>query len=355
MKTFTEGELRNAVRTLEMPDDMAEHLLAVIQNVRAGSSSARFEAAHVAYYLGSLLIIGAMGWFVTDAWDRLSGIALTAIALTYAAVFGTVGRVLWSKPALRVPGGLLSVVAVCMTPLAVYGIERHAGWWPQNDPGGYVNFHPYINGSWVGMEAATIVIAAIALRYIRFPFLTAPAVWALWYMSMDATSILFRRTWSFHDECWISIAFGLVMLMIGYFADGKREGDFSFWFYFFGLLTFSGGLSLLGDGSQVGRAIYGLIHFGLIVLSILLQRRAFLIIGGIGVFAYLAEEATNYFKDSFSFTLALTLIGILFLVVGVLYTRHEGRLREAFMPWMPERIRRRHMPAAQEELRRFYS
>jgi hypothetical protein len=40
-----------------------------------------FHAAHVAYYLGALIVAGAMGWFVTMAFDRLAGGMLTLIAL----------------------------------------------------------------------------------------------------------------------------------------------------------------------------------------------------------------------------------------------------------------------------------
>lgn len=206
MKTITEIELRSAARSEGVPDEFIDRLLAAIPaSISRSEVAPRFEAAHVAYYLGSLLIIGAMGWFVTNAWDRLSGIMLFGIALLYAVVFSGVGRILWSKPVTRIPGGLLTAVAVCMTPLGVYGLERQAGWWPQHDPGGYANFHPYINGSWVGMEAVTILVAAIALRYVRFPFITAPAAYALWYMSMDATSLIFHCSWNFHAQCWISV------------------------------------------------------------------------------------------------------------------------------------------------------
>jgi hypothetical protein len=343
MKTLTESELRQAIRALGLPDNLPDQILAAVPDVPEHSNAApRFEAAHIAYYLGSLLIIGAMGWFITSAWDGLSGLTLTAIALAYALVFGAAGSFLWKRPATRIPGGLLTAVAVCMTPLAVYGIERQLGWWPSTNPGSYANFHPYINGSWIVMEIATILVAAIALKFIRFPFILAPAAYALWYMSMDATAFFFGHSWNFHQECWISVGFGVVMLAVGYFADGYRDADFSFWFYLFGLLCFSGGLSLLGNGSQLGKAVYCLIHLGLIVLSIVLQRRAFLVFGGLGVFAYLADEATSFFRNSFGFTLGLTLIGIVFIAAGILYKKNEAALTEALSPLIPERIRHRH-------------
>jgi hypothetical protein len=342
MKNFTERQIQTAIERAGLGPDVFTSIRTAL--LAEPDERAGFEPAHIAYYMGALLIIGGMGWFVTNAWDSLSGAMLSVIALVYGAIFGSVGWMFWRKPAMKIPGGLLATVAVCMTPLFVYGVEKQAGWWPVDNPGGYANFNPYINGSWVGMEAVTILVAAIFLRFVRFPFITAPAAYALWYMSMDATSLIFGKTWDFHHECWISAGFGVLMLAVGFFADGESDQDFAFWFYLFGLLAFSGGLSLLGNGSQLGKAVYCLIHLALIAISIILQRRAFLVFGGLGVFAYLAEEATGFFRNSFSFTIALTVLGIAFIAAGILFKRNEAELAARLTPLMPERIRRRYMP-----------
>jgi len=340
MKNFSDQQLQSAVERVGLEPEIFQRLRAELLGIT--ETQAGFEAAHIAYYLGALLIIGAMGWFITNAWDSLSGLTIFLIAAAYAAAFGWVGVLLYRSPATRIPGGLLATVAVCMTPLAVYGIERQIGWWPVTDPGSYTRFHPYIDGSWVLMEATTVLVAAVFLRYIRFPFVTAPAAYALWYMSMDATALLSGNHWTFHQQCQISIIFGVVMLAVAYFADGETENDFSFWFYLFGLLAFTGGLSLLGGGTQLGKAIYCLLHLALIVTSILLQRRAFLVFGALGVFIYLADEATGFFRNSFAFTIALTLLGIVFIAAGILFKRNEDKLTQWLSPWIPARARHRH-------------
>ncbi len=46
----------------------------------------------------------------------------------------------------------------------------------------------------MAMEVGTIPAAAIALRFIRFPFLRTPIAFTLWYMSMDLTPLLFGQT-----------------------------------------------------------------------------------------------------------------------------------------------------------------
>jgi len=340
MKNISEQQLQIAVERAGLEASVFDRIRAAL--LTQPDEKPGFEAAHIAYYLGALLIIGAMGWFITNAWDSLKGATVAMIAVVYGIVFGGAGVFLYRRVATQIPGGLLATVAVCMTPLAVYGVERQVGWWPANDPSSYTQFHPMINGSWVGMEIMTILVAAIFLKFVRFPFLTAPAAYALWYMSMDATSFVFGKQWTFHQECWISVGFGLVMMAVGFFADGESDKDFAFWFYLFGVMAFSGGLTLLGDGSQLGKAVYCLIHLGLIVLSIVLQRRVFLVFGALGVFGYLASEATGYFRNSFSFTIALTVLGVVFIAAGMLFKRNEAALTKALSPLIPDRVRHRH-------------
>jgi hypothetical protein len=340
MRKISVSELRAAIDRAGLPADTFDRIHAALTAEPENAPS--FEAAHISYYLGALLIIGAMGWFITNAWDTLSGFTLTAIAAAYGILFGSVGVRLYHRTSTRIPGGLLVAVAVCMTPMAVYGLERAAGWWPDHDPGSYANFHPYINGSWVLMECATVLVAGVALKFVRFPFITAPAAYALWFLSMDATALLFGAHWTFHQECWISVAFGLAMLIAAYLMDGGSGPDFSFWFYLFGLLTFSGGLSLLGNGSQLGRAIYCLIHLAMVVAAVLLQRRVFLVFGGLGIFSYLVMEAVDYFRNSFGFTISLTLIGIVFIAAGIAFKRNEASLEAKLARFVPGRVRHRH-------------
>jgi hypothetical protein len=340
MKKISMAELQQAFERAGLSGEAWEHIRTILS--AEPETAPAFEAAHVSYYLGALLIIGAMGWFITNAWNRLGGLTIAAIALAYALVFGGVGARLFRRAATRVPGGLLVAVAVCMTPLAVYGLERWAGWWPAGDPGGYTRFHPWIDGSWVVMELATIAAAALALWRVRFPFITAPAAYALWYLSMDGTDWLFGKHWTWQQECHISVIFGLVMLAVAWFLDGRRDLDFAFWFYLFGLLTFSGGLTFLHSDNEWGKALYCLIHFAMLVAAVLLRRRVFLVFGGIGVFCYLAQEAQEHFRNSLGFTLALTAIGVVFIAVGILYKKNESMLEARLAPLMPARIRERH-------------
>ncbi len=46
-----------------------------------------------------------------------------------ALAFAIAGHVLWNRPGLRTPGGLLIAVAVAMVPLIVYGLQDWLQLW----------------------------------------------------------------------------------------------------------------------------------------------------------------------------------------------------------------------------------
>lgn len=307
---------------------------------RRGAGAPRFDLAHVAYYAGALVVISAMSWFMTEAWDSFGGGGLSAVALVYAVVFYALGHELWFRRELPVPGGLLITVAVCMTPLAIYGVERMTGFWPQADPGSYPGYHRWIKAGWLLMELGTVLAGAIALRFVRFPFLTAPIAFSLWYLSMDLTPLLIGQG-DFSDEQQrvVSLWFGLAMLVASYCVDRRTREDYAFWGYLFGLLAFWGGLSLAQNASELAKFGYFLVNLVLMVLSVLLQRRAFLVFGGLGVFLYLAHLAREVFADSLAFPFALSLMGVLIIYGGVQFQRHEEWIESIVTGWIPKSVR----------------
>jgi hypothetical protein len=310
------------------------------------SERPRFDAPHVAYYLGALIVIGAMGWYVTDGWETFTGVELSIIGVAYASVFLIIARRLWDQAQLRVPAGLLYTMAVCMTPLVIYGIEKATGIWPQGDPGKYRDYHVWVKGSWILIELGTILAGLLALRTRRFPFLTAPIAFSLWYMSMDLAPLLYGTqdlTLTSQERSWVSVWFGLAVILVSYLADlrNRLEEDFMFWGYLFGLLAFWGGLSLLDSGSELSRFMYFLINVGLIATSVVLMQRVFLVFGALGVCGYLGHLAYRVFRDSVAFPFVLSVAGMLVIYLGVLYQRHRFAI---------ERFALSHLPAAFHDL-----
>ncbi|MBC7542576.1 MAG: hypothetical protein H7338_07590 [Candidatus Sericytochromatia bacterium] len=411
--------------------------------------SPRFDFLNVAYYFGALLVMGAMGFFMTLGWEAFGGGGIAAIAVAYAAAFVLAGRRLWYKHQLYVPGGLLITMAVAMVPLATYGIQRALNVWPDADPGNFREFHQWVKGGWFTMEIVTVLAAGAALRWFRFPFLVAPIAFCLWYMAMDATPLIAGANFTWLDRGWVSLGFGIATIASGVIAEKKVHRDFGFWLYLFGQLAFWGGLTTvagwheghgwvtsglrillggLGLAAVIGGTrtrhpvftvfgvyavlqyigylawpegpwqsaqaiIYGLVlcavafagdtrrpkdpagwvyllgaftlNMGIIALTfrhadewrkglfavaclafmliaIILQRRIFLVIGALGMLAYIGRLATEIFADSLIFPFILSGIGIGIIALAVAYRRQHERLRTAIVsklpPWLIERL-----------------
>ncbi len=276
------------------------------------------------YYLGALIVVGAMGWFMNSAWEILGGAGLFSIAAVYALAFIIAARHFRGKSVVL--SGLLIVMAVCMTPLGVYGLQKWLGLWPKGYPGVYRDFHIWVKSGWFTMEVATLAAGLIGMRFARIPFAMAPVAFTLWYMSMDVTPILFGegRYWTYHK--YVSIAFGMIMIAAAFIIDRRREVDYAKWLYIFGAIAFWGGLSALQSGSEYKRAIYCAINVFLMFCGVLLERKVFLVLGGIGTFGYIGHLAWTVFRDSLFFPFALTLVGLAVVYAGWLYHRRQAEL-----------------------------
>ena len=301
---------------------------------------ARFSGLNVAYFFGALVVIAAMGWLMTLGFQKMGPWAVCATAVAYGAAFTVAGHRLWHSADLKVPGGLLYTMAVCMTPLAIWGLETATGFWAAGNPGNYRDFYPFIRGSWIWMEAGTVVAALLALRRVKFPFLVAPAAVALWFMSMDFAAYLAGdRHWQLALGQRVSITFGLAMLFVAYLVDHRTREDFAFWLYLFGMTALWGAITSMDSGSEWRRFLYCLLNLGFIAISVLLRRRVFLLYGAIGVNAYLVRLAWTVFKDSMLFPFALTALGLSVIAVTVKYQRNRQAVDARLQSWLPEWVR----------------
>lgn len=307
--------------------------------------AARFDAIHVLYYAGALIVIGAMGIFATTAFEGLGGWGLFGVAVAYAGGLTALGNRLWRSAATRMPGGLLIAAAASMAPLAVYGVQDALDVWSADKPRGYADFYPLINASWVYMELAAVVAAAVALRYWPFPFILLIASLALWFMSMDLAALILHHRASDWEVDYdlrrrMSEIFGGAMILLAWILDVKwrRLGDFGFWLHLFGALALWGGITA-GGGGEFAAAGYCAFNIAFIAFGVFLNRRVYAVFGVIGVTMYLGHLAADLFKDAISFTFALTALGLAIVFAGVWLERRRAALSDFFDHHLPAPIR----------------
>jgi hypothetical protein len=301
----------------------------------------RFDFVNLLWYLGALIVIGAMGLFSTNAFSLWGAESLLYTSTGYAAVFVLAGSYLWKRKGLHTPGGLLIVCAVGMAPLFVYAAQALAGHDPtQTLP--YRDFYIWVKSSWLPMELGAIAAALAALVFFPFPFLVMPIAFSLWFMSMDLTPwIAGGESFTWDDRAKVSMVFGALMLLCAWAVDLRRwrSGDFAYWLHLFGLMAFWGGLTEQHSGDALGKAVYCAVNVGLIFLSLYFMRRAYAVFGGIGLTLYLGYLADEVFRNSIAFPFALSAIGLLIIAAGLFFHRFGDRISKALGGVLPAFLR----------------
>ncbi|KAF1052347.1 MAG: hypothetical protein GAK43_01972 [Stenotrophomonas maltophilia] len=331
--SITCQDLARAVAAGILQPGQDQRLLAFLETQNPERPS--FQLAHVAYYFGAVLIIAAMGWLLTEAWMNIGDIALLLIAVVYMGLFTLTGLNLWKRN-LQIPGGLLGAVAVSLTPLLVFALQRLTGFWADDDAQTrYHNYYLWVNSAWLLMEAATLLVGLAMLRLLPFPFIVMPMAIALWFMSMDLTEVIYGTAFGWEDRRLISVWFGLAVILGSLLVDGRTQRDYAFWGYLAGLAAFWGGLSLMDSGSEWGKAGYGVINLGLMGLAIVLRRPLFMVFGAFGVAGYLGYLSYDVFSDSLLFPVVLTFIGLGLIAIGIAYQKRRQHLTERLRAGLP--------------------
>lgn len=345
MSAIRRSDLDSAVGAGILSAEQADRLAAHLAG--AQDERPRFSFVHVLYYLGGMIAIGAMSLFMTIGWNALGGWGGFFISICYAILALALTHWLLERRHLHVPAGILATLAVVMVPLAVFFAQMALGYWGEGKP--YRDYHVFIDWRWITMEFATLAIGAVLLWRYRFPFMLMPIAVTLWYMSMDLVPFLMGqdRVYDWEIRKFISLWFGLVMTLLAFWVDlrSRFSRDYAFWLYLFGVLTFWGGLSLMGSGSEWRKLAYCGINVLMILAGAVLGRRVFAVFGGLGVAMYLGNLSWRVFKDSMIFPLALSALGLAIIGLGVLWQRREAqwsaRLRSALPAPLRELIEAR--------------
>jgi hypothetical protein len=325
-----------------LTSEQAEELWQALQN--RVQNRPKYDLAGIAYAIGIGIVIASMSWLMRTVWYAFGGAGIFTTGIFYTIGFLVAGSWLWHKQNRRILGGLLVMLAVCLTPITLYGLQMWAGVWPHNQAGNYQEYYLWVKNSWLVIELTTILIAFCSLKITPLPLLTVPIILCLWIMAIDLTPLLLGQidlTWE--QQLLVCLWFGLTCLVVAYGIDlreKKNEPDYAFWFYFFGLLSFWVGISLMGGEDQLQRFLYCLINLGLIALAALLKRRVFLLFGGVGVLAYFYQLAYSFFKNTIFFPLALSILGFIILGLGIFINQNRHPKRQNnILRWLPQRLR----------------
>jgi hypothetical protein len=339
MPILTRRELEPAVSGGIITAEQADRLIVFLgEPATIVIEHPRFTFVHVLYYLGGMIAIGAMSLFMTLGWNALGGWGGFFTGICYGAVaLGLTQKFIDKR--LPIPAGIMATLAVVMVPLAIFGAQMALGYWGEGKS--YRDYHVFIDWRWILMELGTLAAGAILLWRYRFPFMLMPIAVTLWYMSMDLVPFFNQGDYNWELRKLVSLYFGLAMTLLAFWVDvrSRKSGDYAFWLYLFGVMTFWCGLSSLNSDSELNKLIYCGINIAMILLSAILGRRVFAVFGGLGIAGYLGHLSYRVFKDSLLFPFALSLIGLAIIWLGVIWQRHEKEWSVKLRSYLPRELR----------------
>ena len=302
------------------------------------SANPKFTFTHVLYYLGGFIAIGAMTLFMNLGWESFGGAGILSISILYAAV-GLILTNRFSARGLIIPAGICATFVVCLTPLAIYGLQQWLGVWP--DESAYRDYHRVIKWHWLYMEFGTLAVGVITAWRYKYPFLSMPIAVTLWYMTMDLTVVISGDDITWELRALVSMYLGLLMIGLAFWVDirSHHKADYGFWIYIFGVIAFWCGLTFQHSDSELSKFIYFCINLSMIGVGALLVRRVFVVFGALGSCGYLSYLAYDVFKDNWLFPIALSLIGLGVVYLGVLWQKHEKAITEKSRSLLPAPLR----------------
>jgi len=235
--------------SIQQVDALYDYLVNQSQDVPS------FTFTHVLYYLGGLIAIGAMTLFMSLSWESFGGAGIFFISLLYAGVGLKLSDTFAAK-SLTIPAGICATFVVCLTPLAIYGLQQWLGVWP--DESVYRDYHRYIQWHWLYMELGTLAIGVIVAWKYKYPFLIMPIAVTLWYITMDIAAIISGGDLTWELRSLVSLYSGLLMIGLAFWIDVRshEKADYAFWVYIFGVIAFWGGLSSQYSDSEISKFIY---------------------------------------------------------------------------------------------------
>jgi hypothetical protein len=323
LKTFFAEQLR-------VPNQAAELIPDVPTEV------AKFSFAHVLYYFGGLIAIGALSIFATLGVEQMGFGFLLVVSIAYAVL--AIGLTEWFLQRRHViPAGITAALAVTMVPLGVFSLQQLAGFWD----GGYgaqhyQDFHYYIDWRWILMELATLAAGAVALWRYRLPFLMMPVAVVGWYLSMDIARFLSEDPdgWSFNRPAGIIV--GLLMVIVSLLLDKrtKRAPDLGFWLCLFGAMSFWGAISWSDSDIWWHKHVYAMLSIAMVFSGALLNRRIFTVLGALSFAGYLGWLSFNVFQNSMLFPFALCAVGLGVVFFGIWWQRHEAYIALSLRRWI---------------------
>ena len=302
-----------------------------------------FDWVTVAYALGALLVVFASGWFLAERWVWLGAPGVLAVVSGYAAALALASRWLRSS-GFPEAAGIAAMIAVSLTPVAVWSVQSMSGWWPPEIWGQqYAAYPPAEASRWVVAELSTTLAALLVLRRRRYVAVVLPVAVSLFGLVMHVPRAAGLES-SPLLERWTMATGALILCAIADTVDRQNprdtspgRGDMAFPLWAVGLLGLSASILAFWPTAGAFHHALPVLALAAVAASLTMGRRTHLVVGVLWLFLYLVYLAAEVFRSTAFFPLVLAALGgaLLFTTVWLqrrfpalvqrLKTRRTGR------------------------------
>lgn len=263
-----------------------------------------FNVSDVLYYIGGAVVFVGIAVMIGGSWDKLSDIARISVTLGLGLVFYIIGALLSNAARF---GGISSAFFLTS------GLAMPVGLFVLLDA---LNIQTYTAQS--NVIISLIMIVAFLSSYFAFrkSVLTVFTIlYSTWFF-MSATNMLFDAGslgWEYY--VYRILAVGLSYIAIGYaFSLNKQLKMLRGWLYSFGSLLFLGAaIALPGTFWEI---IYPGLIFGIIMLSIKMKAKAFLVWGSLFLMGYIGKITATHFSSGLGWPVSLMIAGLALVAIG---------------------------------------
>ena len=296
----------------------------------AARSPRALDAASIAYVVGAITVVLAMGWFLADRWKWLGAGGVLAVCALYAGIFLFTAHLL-RRDGYSVAGGFAVLLAVATVPPLVLASNELLHWFAPvaGFSCGYPDFSFWsCRGEELVAELVTAAAALFALRKVRFSLLVLLlafiAVRLIFHLS-DAWGMFGRGD---AVSGWIWATGGSVLAAAAHATDRRQRGDedFAFWLHVAAVVCAVPATLQLLSATEWYRHLLVPGAFVAFAMALTMRRFVWQLLGMGWFVGYLVWLASDVFRDSPAFPILLAALGIAVIIATVWVQRNAAML-----------------------------
>lgn len=335
MGTRDDRRLEAAVALGIITAEQAESIRAIAPSPDAPSQPARaLDAASIAYIVGAITVVGAMGWFLADRWKWLGAGGVLAVSLLYAGIFLVTADRL-RREGFKTAGGFAVLLAVATVPLLVVASNELLHWFVPVS-GLYCGYPDFMfwpcRGEELVVELATAAAALFALRKVRFSLLVLPLAGIAVRLIFHAADVWGLNGLGSAGSGWVWVIGASLLVSAAYATDRRQRGDedFALWLHLAAVFCAVPATFMLLGSTEWYRHFLMPGAFVAFAMALTMRRFPWLLLGMGWFVGYVVWLASDVFRDSPAFPILLAALGIGVIIATVWVQRNAAMLVQRF-------------------------